>query len=75
MSKFFNEENHGSDLESYSIGNKNLPYSIIDELMGKDLIGLNYDQLLKYSQPKNGDAFRVLSRLMVKLMMFYHLEI
>ena len=29
--------------------------------MGKDLIGLNYDQLLKYSQPKNGDAFRVLS--------------
>ena len=61
MSKFFNEENHGSDLESYSIGDKNLPYCIIDELMGKDLIGLNYDQLLKYSQPKNGDAFKVLS--------------
>ena len=61
MSKFFNEENHGSDLENYSIGDKNLPYCIIDELMGKDLIGLNYDQLLKYSQPKNGDAFKVLS--------------
>ena len=61
MTKFFNEENHDSDLESYSVGDKNLPYCIIDELMGKDLIGLNYDQLLKYSQPKNGDAFRVLS--------------
>ena len=61
MTKFFNEENHDSDLESYSVGDKNLPYRIIDELMGKDLIGLNYDQLLKYSQPKNGDAFRVLS--------------
>ena len=61
IKKFFNEENHDSDLESYSVGDKNLPYCIIDELMGKDLIGLNYDQLLKYSQPKNGDAFRVLS--------------
>ncbi len=61
MSKYFNEENHGSNLENYSIGDKNLPYCIIDELMGKDLIGLNYDQLLKYSQPKNGDAFKVLS--------------
>ncbi|MDC3104857.1 class I tRNA ligase family protein, partial [bacterium] len=61
MTKFFNEESNGSDLESYSVGDKNLPYSIIDELMGEDLIGLNYDQLLKYSQPKNGDAFRVLS--------------
>ena len=61
MSKYFSEENHGSNLENYSIGDKNLPYCIIDELMGKDLIGLNYDQLLKYSQPKNGDAFKVLS--------------
>lgn len=61
MSKYFNEENHGSNLENYSIGDKNLPYYIIDELIGGDLIGLNYDQLLKYSQPKNGDAFKVLS--------------
>ena len=61
MSKYFNEENHGSNLENYSIGDKNLPYCIIDELIGGDLIGLNYDQLLKYSQPKNGDAFKVLS--------------
>ena len=38
-----------------------MPYCIIDELIGGDLIGLNYDQLLKYSQPKNGDAFKVLA--------------
>ena len=61
MSKYFNAELEGSDLENYSIGDKNLPYNIIDEFIGDDLVGLNYDQLLKYSQPENGDAFRVLS--------------
>ena len=61
MSKYFNTEAEGSNLEKYSIGDKSLPYNIIDECIGDDLVGLNYDQLLKYSQPENGDAFRVLS--------------
>ena len=61
MSKYFNAEAEESNLEKYSIGDKSLPYNIIDEFIGDDLVGLNYDQLLKYSQPENGDAFRVLS--------------
>ena len=61
MSKYFNTEAEWGNLEKYSIGDKSLPYNIVDEFIGDDLVGLNYDQLLKYSQPESGDAFRVLS--------------
>ena len=61
LGKFFKEENNSFDFENYNIGDKNLPYNIIDEFLGENLVGINYDQLLKYAQPNNGDAFRVLS--------------
>ena len=61
LGKFFKEENNSFDFENYNIGDKNLPYNIVDEFLGENLVGINYDQLLKYAQPNNGDAFRVLS--------------
>ena len=61
LGKFFKEENNSLDFENYNIGDKNLPYNIVDEFLGETLVGINYDQLLKYAQPNNGDAFRVLS--------------
>ena len=61
LGKFFKEENNSLDFENYNIGDKNLPYNIVDEFLGENLVGINYDQLLKYAQPNNGDAFRVLS--------------
>ena len=61
LGKFFKEENNSLDFENYDIGDKNLPYNIVDEFLGENLVGINYDQLLKYAQPNNGDAFRVLS--------------
>ena len=61
LGKFFKEENNFLDFENYNIGDKNLPYNIVDEFLGENLVGINYDQLLKYAQPNNGDAFRVLS--------------
>ncbi len=61
LGKFFKEENSSLDFENYNIGDKNLPYTIVDEFLGENLVGINYDQLLKYAQPNNGDAFRVLS--------------
>ena len=61
LRKFFKEENNSLDFENYNIGDKNLPYNIVDEFLGENLVGINYDQLLKYAQPNNGDAFRVLS--------------
>lgn len=61
LGRFFKEENNSLDFENYNIGDKNLPYNIVDEFLGETLVGINYDQLLKYAQPNNGDAFRVLS--------------
>ena len=61
LGRFFKEENNSLDFENYNIGDKNLPYNIVDEFLGENLVGINYDQLLKYAQPNNGDAFRVLS--------------
>ena len=61
LGKFFKDENNSLDFENYNIGDKNLPFNIVDEFLGENLVGINYDQLLKYAQPNNGDAFRVLS--------------
>ena len=61
LSKFFNSDNENLGFENYNIGDKNLPYYIIDELAGEKLVDINYEQLLKYTTPTDGDAFRVLS--------------
>ena len=61
LSKFFNSDNENLDFENYNTGDKNLPYAILDELAGEKLVDINYEQLLKYTTPTDGDAFRVLS--------------
>ena len=61
LSKFFNSDNENLGFENYNIGDKNLPYAILDELAGEKLVDINYEQLLKYTTPTDGDAFRVLS--------------
>lgn len=51
-----------SELQSFSPDSKKIPYFILKEVKGKDLIGIRYEQLLPYVQPyKNPqDAFRVI---------------
>ena len=61
LSKFFNSDNENLGFENYNTGDKNLPYAILDELAGEKLVDINYEQLLKYTTPTDGDAFRVLS--------------
>ena len=61
LSKFFNSDNENLGFENYKTGDKNLPYAILDELVGEKLVDINYEQLLKYTTPTDGDAFRVLS--------------
>jgi isoleucyl-tRNA synthetase len=47
--------------DSYKRGDKNIPWKIIAEYKGKDLIGIEYEQLLPYVLPENTDkAFRVI---------------
>tara|TARA_R110002049_G_scaffold2195_1_gene15836 strand:- start:2255 stop:6112 length:3858 start_codon:yes stop_codon:yes gene_type:complete len=59
----FNKVEDKSELLAYKSGDKKTPYRIIGECIGKDLVGIKYEQLLKYALPNNNpqDAFRVIS--------------
>jgi isoleucyl-tRNA synthetase len=50
------------ELSSYTAGDKTIPYCIIDECQGKDLIGIEYEQLLPFTIPAEHPekAFRVI---------------
>ncbi|WP_299518878.1 isoleucine--tRNA ligase, partial [uncultured Flavobacterium sp.] len=52
-----------SDFENFKEGDKNIPYQILTECKGSDLVGIRYEQLmplvLPYQNPEN--AFRVIS--------------
>ncbi len=52
-----------SDFENFKEGDKNIPYQILAECKGADLLGIRYEQLmplaLPYQNPEN--AFRVIS--------------
>ncbi len=54
-------EDH-SELANYNSGDKTIPYFIAGECKGKDLVGIQYEQLLPYALPhENSDkAFRVI---------------
>ncbi len=59
MGKYFSEKNAGLAFEEYQVGDKNIPFEILKEFKGKDLEGLHYEQLLTFSQPTDGAAFKV----------------
>jgi len=61
--KGFFASNEPSDFENFKEGDKNIPYQILAEFKGVDLVGIRYEQLMKlalpYQNPEN--AFRVIS--------------
>ena len=57
LHKYFTE---GISLSDYKQGDKQLPYQILAEYTGEQLSGINYEQLLPYAQPTDGDAFRLI---------------
>lgn len=58
---FFSAEHVGAEaLAGYEQGQRGLPYEIIAEYKGKDLVGLQYEQLLPWVRPEEG-AFRVIA--------------
>jgi len=57
----FPEKNEELKLEDYNKGDKNIPYKVLSEFSGKELAGISYEQLLPYQQPKDGDAFKVIT--------------
>ncbi|WP_282043907.1 isoleucine--tRNA ligase [Winogradskyella flava] len=51
------------DLLEFKEGNKKIPFYIVKEFKGKDLVGVTYEQLLNYVLPNDNpeNAFRVIS--------------
>jgi isoleucyl-tRNA synthetase len=50
-------------LNNYNSGDKKIPYYVIKEFVGKDLVGIKYEQILEYCLPNDNpeDAFRVIA--------------
>lgn len=59
----FNKVEDKSELLAYKSGDKKIPFYVVKEFIGKDLVGIKYEQLLKYALPNDNpqDAFRVIS--------------
>jgi len=63
FSKGFFASTEAADFENFKEGDKKIPYQILAECKGADLVGIRYEQLMKlalpYQNPEN--AFRVIS--------------
>ena len=63
FSKGFFESKDPSDFDNFKAGDKQIPYIILTECKGLDLVGIRYEQLMQlalpYQNPEN--AFRVIS--------------
>ena len=59
----FNQVEDQSELLAYKSDDKKIPYRIIAECKGSDLVDIKYEQLLKYALPNDHpeNAFRVIS--------------
>ena len=60
--KFFEAESE-ADITNYSKEDKKIPYHILKEFKGIDIVGIRYEQLLPYALPFENpeNAFRVIS--------------
>lgn len=60
--KYYPAENE-EDFKHYSRDKKKIPYQVLAECKGKDLVGIKYEQLLQYALPYQHpeNAFRVIS--------------
>ena len=59
----FNQVETKPELLDYKSGDKKIPFYIVKEFKGKDLVGITYEQLLPYALPNDNpeNAFRVIS--------------
>ncbi|MEM9023512.1 MAG: class I tRNA ligase family protein, partial [Bacteroidota bacterium] len=62
LAKHFKPELADLPLDSYEAGSKKIPYEVVREFTGTELVGLRYEQLLPYVQPMDNPeaAFQVI---------------
>ncbi|MDO1448516.1 isoleucine--tRNA ligase [Rhodocytophaga aerolata] len=51
VGKYFSEKNKDLKLSAYKPGDKAIPFEVVQEFTGKQLIGTRYEQLMPYLQP------------------------
>ncbi len=59
MSSFFPAEAEKPSFEDWKVGDKKLPYEVLATVKGKDLVGIEYEQLIPWVNPGPG-AFRII---------------
>ena len=59
VSAYFKEEGKDADLNAYKVGDKVIPWKIVNQYKGTDLVGMEYEQLLPMIKPM-GKAFSVI---------------
>ena len=59
MGSFFPAEAEKPSFEDWKVGDKKLPYEVLDTFKGSDLVGIEYEQLIPWVNPGEG-AFRII---------------
>ena len=59
----FDQVERKAELLEYTSGDKMIPFFVVKEFKGKDLVGIKYEQLIDYAKPYQNpeNAFRVIS--------------
>lgn len=57
---YFPKKNEELELEEYDGNGKNIPFKVLGEYKGSDLVGIEYEQLIPWVKPE-GNAFKVIA--------------
>ncbi|WP_438967179.1 isoleucine--tRNA ligase [Flavobacterium sp.] len=63
FTKNFFESSEAHDFENFKEGDKKIPFQVLKDFKGSDLVGIRYEQLMKLALPNDNpeNAFRVIS--------------
>jgi isoleucyl-tRNA synthetase len=59
LNQYFKPENAELPFDEYKPGDKKIPFKVLGEYTGEELVGVRYEQLIPWIKPM-GDAFRVI---------------
>ncbi|GAA4834351.1 isoleucine--tRNA ligase [Algivirga pacifica] len=61
VNAYFSAKQQAADFEAYQSGDKVIPFKVVGEYTGQELIDIHYEQLLPYVTPENKEAaFKVI---------------
>jgi len=61
LASYFDSELENASFSEFNAKAKKVPWKIISEMKGSELVGERYEQLLPYVQPHEGDPFKIIA--------------